>query len=88
VSKYEPAVGDTGVIGVLTILSISALGRFGFFDAAVTANGYDSVAQNIRGAALRLECPFVPEGLNNGDTVTADILQGNSAAYAFNLEAL
>jgi hypothetical protein len=88
VSKYEPAVGDTGVVGVLTVISSNALVRCGFFDAAVTANGYASVAQNIRGAATRLECPFVPEGLNSGDWVTASILQGNYAPYAFNLTAL
>jgi hypothetical protein len=86
--KFEPEVGDVGVIGHVKILSDCALVRSGLFDAMVTANGYDSVAQNIRGAGLRLECPVVPDGVNDGDKVTADILQGNDAAYAANITKL
>jgi hypothetical protein len=87
-SKYAPAIGDTGVVGILTVLG-RALNGAGFFDASVTANGYDSVAQNIYDPNLRFCCPFVREGLNNGDAVTADILESESGiAYAFNLEKL
>jgi hypothetical protein len=92
VSKYGPAVGDTGVIGVVDFINRTPLGNSGTFNASVTANGYASAAQNIE-ASLGVGCGsllvrFVPEGLNNGDGVTADILQGNYAPYAFNLEKL
>ena len=92
--KYGPAVGDTGVIGTVSHVTRNPLGSSCFFYPAVTANGYASAADDIEardplGVGFRtITCPFVPEGISEGDTVTADILQGNYAAYAFNLEKL
>jgi hypothetical protein len=91
-SKYGPAVGDVGVIGTIRSVTRTPLGSWCFFDPNVTANGYASAADNIE-AALGVGCgsllvDSVPDGLNNGDAVTADVLQGNFAPYATNLEAL
>jgi hypothetical protein len=88
VSKYEPAVGDTGVIGTVGFVTRNPLGSWAFFFAAVTANGYASIQQDKLSVGLQFCCPFVPEGISEGDWVTADILQGNYAPYAFNLTAL
>jgi hypothetical protein len=86
--KYAPAVGDVGVIGTLEFVTTNPLGSCGFFDASVTANGYASAADNVVSVNLRFCCPVVPAGLNPGDSVTANILQGNDGPYAGNIQAL
>jgi hypothetical protein len=88
--KYGPAVGDVGVIGTIRYINRTPLGSWCLFDPNVTANGYASAAQNSE-ASLGVGCgslsvDSVPDGLNNGDWVTADIVQGNFAAYAANLQ--
>jgi hypothetical protein len=80
--KYGPAVGDIGVVGQVDFISRNPYGSSGVFIANVTANGYDSVAQNILDPQLRFCCPGIPVGLNNGDWVVADIGQGEYAPYA------
>ena len=85
---YGPSVGDVSVIGFVDFITTNPLGTSGFFFASVTANGYQSVAQNILDPQLRFVCDSIPAGLNPGDSVTANILQGNDGPYAGNIQAL
>ena len=87
-SKYAPAVGDTSVVGQVDFITTNPLGTSGVFDANVTANGYQSTQQDKKDPQLRFPCPVVPAGLNSGDWVTVDILQGDYAPYAGNIQAL
>jgi hypothetical protein len=84
--KFQPEVGDVAVVGTVDFINRNV--NCGIFDANVSANGYDSVAQNILDARLRFTCPAVPDGLNNGDAVTVDIAEGNDGPFATNMEAL
>jgi hypothetical protein len=88
VSKFEPSVGDVAVVGVITCLNRNALSSAAFFVADITANGYDSVAQNLFVPMLGYCCASIPDGIENGDAVTADILQGDYALYAGNITKL
>jgi hypothetical protein len=90
VSKYCPVVGDTGVIGTVGHVYRNPLCSATFFNAAITANGYVSIQMEKYPPEVQLQfcCPFVREGINDGDTVTADILELNGVAYAFNLEKI
>jgi hypothetical protein len=97
--KYGPAVGDVGVIGTIRSITRNPLCSCGFFDANVTANGYASAADTIEDSlgvgngslsvrGYPASSQNVPDGLCNGDWVTADILEMNGIAYATNLEKL
>lgn len=86
--KFEPVDGDTNVIGNVDFITRNALGSVGVFDANVTANSYDSVAQNIYDAHLRFQCDSIPDGIENGDTVTVDIVDSNGVLIATNVQAL
>jgi hypothetical protein len=91
VSKYSPVAGDVGVIGTIRNINRNPLFSNGIFNPNVSANGYASAAQNVE-AQTGVGCgdvPIrggVPEGINEGDWVTADILQGNFALYAVNIQ--
>ena len=86
--KFSPEAGDVGVIGVVDLLSRWPLGSAAFFFAAVTANGYASVGQNILDPQMRFCCSAVPEGINSGDTVSVDIAEENGVLIATNMQAL
>jgi hypothetical protein len=80
VSKLQPSVGDTGVKGTVRVTRNKmqedfAVGGWGFFDAAVTANGYTTVAQNLFTPRLQFCCDDIPLGIETGDWVTADIVE-------------
>jgi hypothetical protein len=96
--KFGPNVGDSGVIGVVSFVTRTPLGRFGKFNALTIANGYafysfpamtapppDYIEPT---ASYCLEVLNVPDDINNGDQCTADIVQGRYAAYATNLQKL
>ena len=85
-SKYAPAVGDVGVIGTLEFVVTNPIGSSGFFDAAVTANGYASVQQDKLDPQLRFCCPVIPAGLPSGAAVTVTIAEGNDGLYATNVQ--
>jgi hypothetical protein len=85
--KFQPEIGDTTVVGTVDFITRSSV-NVGVFDANVTTNGYASAAQNVFDARLRFQCS-VPDGLSNGDWVTADIVASESGvAYATNIQAL
>jgi hypothetical protein len=88
-SKYAPAVGDTGVIGTVDFIQRPPFGcTVGIFNANVTANGYASVQQEKLDPQLRFVCDRIPAGLNNGDAVTVDIVQNEwEVVYATNMQA-
>jgi hypothetical protein len=96
--KYQPEVGDVDVIGVLTdlteasdwILPSGQPFRAGMFSYAVTANGYVARAQNLHphGGGGKYEVHVVPVGINKGDAVKVDIVQGRYSAFATNMRPL
>jgi hypothetical protein len=90
VSKLQPSVGDTGVKGTVRVTRNQfqvfwGVGGCGFFEAAVSANGYTSVAQNLFTPRLQFCCDDIPLGIETGDAVTADIVQGDHAVIATNI---
>jgi hypothetical protein len=86
--KFAPEGGDVGVIGNVDFVTRNSLGSVGIFLPNVTANGYSSAAQNLVDVDLRYLCTSIPDGLNSGDAVTADIAEENGTLYAENMEAL
>jgi len=86
--KFAPEAGDTGVIGNVDFITRNSLGSVGLFLPNVTANGYASAADNLVDVDLRYTCKAIPDGLQSGDAVTADIAEEHGTLYATNMQAI
>jgi hypothetical protein len=91
--KYGAVAGDVGVIGTVRFITRNPLGGACYFNPNITANGYANPVpftafDGVLDSALNFSVTPVPEWLYDGQWVTADILQGDHALYAANLQAL
>ena len=87
-SKFAPENGDVSVIGHVDFITRNSLGSCGIFDAAVSANNYSSVAQNLLDPQMRFCCKNFADEINDGDAVTADISSENDVLIAVNITKL